>query len=259
MRGLISLFAGLAALMLLAVSASRADDQVVAGLSQHNIPLNTDFTGSELFIWGGIRPDEGHEDDKLDVIVAVIGPTAPVKVRKKKRSLGIWHNGPAVEIDSAPSFFAIATSGDFREIVSHTDDLLFNISLNHFIELVDAPDWIDDRREYLQAVKRIRSEEGLYSVRPNTVEIVENTMFQTRVQLPANLTEGDYTARVFLVRDKEVQDVFTDTIEVRRAGIGRLIYSSAQEYPALYGLISIIVALVAGWLASAFFRTFFPT
>ncbi|MEM9140843.1 MAG: TIGR02186 family protein, partial [Pseudomonadota bacterium] len=70
--------------------------------------------------------------------------------------------------------------------------------------------------------------------------------------------EGDYEARVFLVRGKAVRDTFTDRIEVRRAGIGRFIYTQAQEAPALYGLASILIALAAGWLASAFFRTFFP-
>ncbi|MEM1162414.1 MAG: TIGR02186 family protein, partial [Pseudomonadota bacterium] len=74
----------------------------------------------------------------------------------------------------------------------------------------------------------------------------------------ANLVEGDYEARIFLLRDMRVIDVFSDTIEVRRAGIGRIIYWGAREYPALYGVLSIVVALIAGWLASAFFRTFFP-
>ena len=55
-----------------------------------------------------------------------------------------------------------------------------------------------------------------------------------------------------------VKAVFEDKIEVRRAGLGRLIYSAAQDYPAFYGIASILIALLAGWLASAFFRTFFP-
>ena len=56
-----------------------------------------------------------------------------------------------------------------------------------------------------------------------------------------------------------VEDVFTDRVEVRRAGLGRWIYSTAQNQPALYGIGSILLALAAGWLASFFFRTFFPT
>ena len=35
------------------------------------------------------------------------------------------------------------------------------------------------------------------------------------------------------------------------------IYTMAQERSALYGMLSILVALTAGWLASAAFRMFF--
>lgn len=250
---------GLFALAIMATPASRADDQVVASLSQTSVSLDTQFTGSELFIYGAIKPDLGHEEDKFDVIVEVIGPLEPVDVRKKQRNLGIWYNGPAVEIDKAPSFFALATSGPFREIISHTDDLLFEIGLEHFIQLIDAPEWVKDRDEYIAGLTRIREAEGLYAELPNTVQIKEKVLLETRIKLPANLTEGDYTARIFVLRDKKVQDVYTETIEVRRAGLGRFIYSAAQDYPAIYGIVSILVALIAGWLASAFFRTFFPT
>ena len=46
---------------------------------------------------------------------------------------------------------------------------------------------------------------------------------------------------------------------MRRAGLGRFIYEMAEQHAALYGLASLALALLAGWLASVFFRTFFPT
>lgn len=258
MSRILRIAAGLMALALLVAAPVRADDQVVASLSQTSVSLDTQFTGSELFIYGAIKPDRGFEDEKFDVIVEVVGPLEPIDVRKKRRQLGIWYNGPALRIDKAPSFFAIATSGEFRDIISYTDDLLFSIGLEHFVELIDAPEWVEDRDEYIAALIRIREAEGLYAQLPNTVTIKEKVLLETRIKLPANLTEGDYTARIFVLRDKKVQDVYTETIEVRRAGLSRFIYSAAQEYPAMYGIISILVALIAGWLASAFFRTFFP-
>lgn len=253
------------ALLLIGICAGLAGqvkaegDSVVAGLSQHNVSLTTDFAGSEIFVYGAIRGSEPDDsEDPLDVIVAVMGPVTPVLVRKKERRLGIWINGRGVEVDAAPSFYAVASTKSFRDTVSWTDDLRYRIGLDHVIRLIDAPSDVD-RDAYRHAVKRIRESEGLYSELGSSITIIENTLFETRIKLPANLVEGDYTARVFLLRDKKVVDAFRDTIEVRRAGLGRWIYTSAQDYPALYGLVSILVALTAGWLASAFFRTFFPT
>jgi uncharacterized protein (TIGR02186 family) len=238
-----------------------AAELVVASLSQHDVALTTGFAGSEIFVYGAVRrTDPGPEPEgKLDILITVTGPLEPVVVRRKERHFGIWTNGPSVEVDAAPSFYVVASSGGFRETITWTDDLRFRVGLDYAITLIDAPAWVDNREEYRLAVARVREAEGLYSVLPNSVRIIENTLFETRVELPADLIEGDYTARVFLVRDRRVLDVFTDTIEVRRAPLGRFIYLAAREHAALYGAASLALALAAGWLASAFFRTFFPT
>lgn len=248
--------------ILLAVSTASASEKrtVVAGLSQHSVSLTTGFSGSQLFVYGAVRrTDGGDQEMPLDIIVTITGPTEPVMVRKKERELGIWVNGQGVLVDEAPSFYAVASTKDFYDTVSYTDDLRYRIALDKIIRLIDAPGWVQDREDYRSAVARIREKQGLYAFLPNTVRVIENTLFETRIKLPANLLEGDYRARIFLIEDKNVIDVFEDKIEVRRAGIGRWIYTSAQEYPAHYGIASILVALIAGWLASAFFRTFFPT
>ncbi len=253
------IFAAFAALGL-ALLPARADERVVAGLSQHSVSLTTSFSGSQLFVYGAVKRIADPEDKTpLAIIVTITGPTAPVDVRKKEHHVLIWVNGRSVRVDSAPSFYAVATSGPIREILSFTDELRHRIGLDHVIQLIDPPAWAREQREdYRRAVARIREAEGLYSIRPTTVKLVDNTLFETRIKLPADLIEGDYAARIFLLRDKKVLDVYEDKIEARRAGIGQLIYSSAQNYPSLYGIASILIALAAGWLASAFFRTFFP-
>ena len=103
----------------------------------------------------------------------------------------------------------------------------------------------------------MRKAEGSYFVLTSGVTVTEESLFETRIALPANLVEGDYRARIFLLRDKSVVDVFESSIEVRKVGLERWIYTMAHERPAVYGLISIAVALAAGWLASAFFRMVF--
>lgn len=251
------------AALLLALAGVRAlaDEVVVAGLSQHDVSLTTGFAGSELFVYGAVRRTDAtpEPESELHIVIAITGPEAPVLVRRKERRFGIWTNGPGVQIDAAPSFYVVASSGSFRETVSWTEDLRHRIGLDYLIKLIDAPAWVENREEYRVAVARVRQAQGLYSMLPYAVRVIQNTLFETRIELPADLIEGDYTARVFLVRDQKVLDVFTDKIEVRRAPLGRFIYMAAKEHSAAYGMASLAIALLAGWLASAFFRTFFPS
>lgn len=237
-----------------------AAETVVASLSQHDVSLTTGFAGSEIFIYGAVRRTAPvpEPEGALDVLITINGPPRPVVVHEKERRLGIWSNGPPVALDSAPSFYVVASTGSFRETVSWTDDMRYRIGLEYAITLIDAPDWVEDREAYRHAVARVGRAKGLYSELPGAVRVIENTLFETTIDLPANLIEGDYTARIFLIRDKQVLDMFSDTIEVRRAPLGRFIYVAAMDHAALYGAGSLILALFAGWLASAFFRVFFP-
>ena len=89
---------------------------------------------------------------------------------------------------------------------------------------------------------------------PGGVELSEDTLFATSLSLPANLVEGDYTARIFLTRGGAVVDQYDTIIDVRKVGLERWIYNLAHQRPLIYGLLSLFIAIVAGWAASAVFR-----
>lgn len=236
-------------------AAAAAEERIIAGLSQTHVSITTDFSGSEIFIYGAIAREAPRPKTwPPDIIVAVTGPSQPVIVRKKDRRFGIWVNGPGVQVDAAPSFYAVATTGPFRDVISWTDDLRYKVGLDQIVRLIGTPRDFEYPEEYRQAAIRLRRNAGLYVELRGAVKVIDETLFETRIRLPANLVEGDYSARVFLLRNKNVIDVFESSIEVRKVGLERWIYVMAQEHGAIYGMLSILVALTAGWLASAAFR-----
>lgn len=255
----------LLALLLFALPAHAQDleeevpaERVVAALSQNQISITTNFDGSELFIFGAIKREAPAPEGPLDVAIIVIGPSEPVIVRRKERQFGIWINGEGVQVDSAPSFYAISTNRPFREVINHTQDQLYQVGLDYAVRLIGRTDYDVYPEEYRKAVIRLNRARGLYFEQPGGVTIEQDTLFQTRIRLPAQLVEGDYRARVLLMREGRVVDTMERNIDVRKVGLERWIYTMAKEQAALYGILSIAVALAAGWLASAFFRTFFP-
>ena len=52
------------------------------------------------------------------IFVTASGPKEPLVVRRKEKRFGIWVNTDSVTVDEAPSFYAVATSGPFDEIIS---------------------------------------------------------------------------------------------------------------------------------------------
>ena len=54
--------------------------------------------------------------------------------------------------------------------------------------------------------------------------------------------------------DADPQATLTDVIDVRKEGVERWLYNLAMQQPLAYGVISLIMAMVAGWGASELFR-----
>ncbi len=65
-----------------------------------------------------------------------------------------------------------------------------------------------------------------------------------------------HSARIFLLRGGEVTDTFRAPIEVRKVGLERWLYRLALEEPFVYGIMSLAIAIAAGWGASVAFRQF---
>lgn len=242
----------LMALLLAAALPARAAEDVVLDLSQDEVSISTNFDGSELLVYGAVkREDPIPEDSELDVVITVEGPFVPLTVYRKARVLGVWANTEAVEVDLAPSFYAIATSAPFGEVLSNVEDLRHHVSIPRAIRSVGAPVEVENAQIFTDAVIRIREAGGSYQLKEGSVSVREQTLFSARVQMPANLTEGTYRTRIFLTREGRVVGQLEREIAVRKIGLGRWLFNLAQGQPLIYGILAVVIALVAGWTASA--------
>jgi len=232
-----------------------AEEQIVTGLSQNRVEITANYDGSNILIYGAVKLTAPlPEGPRLEVIVTVEGPAQPLVLRRKEKVAGIWINQSAVTISSAPSFYAVATTGPFTEILSHTDDLRYRISLPQVIRAIGITAEAADSPDFVEALKRIRMNEDRYHIAIGRVQLLQETLFRADVELPANLSDGNYKVRLFILRGGQVIDRQDRYIGVRKAGMERDLFNLAHEQPLLYGVISLLLAAFAGWAASAGFR-----
>ncbi|MFN7004246.1 MAG: TIGR02186 family protein [Roseinatronobacter sp.] len=232
----------------------RAEEAIV-GLSQNRVSLTVNFEGSEILIYGAVRRETMiDEDTRLDVIVSIEGPPQAAIVWRKARRAGIWVNTDRQDIRAAPSFYAVATTGPLREILSPDDDLTYRISTR--LAIFEARGSADpmERATFTEALIRVREAEGLYQSHDGAIDLQRDTLFSTRLTLPKNIVEGRYTARIFLLRDGWVVDEVETYINVQKAVLERWLTNLAYEQPFLYGLLALFLAVFFGWGASALFR-----
>ena len=236
-------------------TAASTEETVVLGLSQDQVAITTSFDGSEILMFGAVKREIPiPAGPSLEVVITVAGPSEPVVVRRKANRFGIWVNTDTAEIDRAPSYYAVATSGPLADILSDTEDLRHKISIPRAIRSVGTTDEVADATSFTEAVIRIRTAEGSYQLLENQVIVDEQTLFRTAIQMPANLTEGDYATRIFLTRRSKVVSQYETIIDVRKVGLERWLFTLSREQPLIYGLMSLAIAIAAGWGASTAFR-----
>ncbi len=245
----------LAALLVMLAAGSAWAEEVVLGLSRDQVAITADFDGSELLIFGAVKRETPiPAGEPLQVVATVAGPSLPATVYRKERIAGIWANADAVEIDAAPSFYAVLTSAPWSDALLDTEDLRHRVSIPRAIRSVGAPMEVADAPSFTEALIRIRMRQGLYQLLEEAVEVSEQTLFRMSLRMPANLTEGAYDVRILLTRSGTVVAEYQSTIDVRKVGLERWLYTLSREQPLAYGLLSLAIAIFAGWGASAAFR-----
>lgn len=249
MKGLALIFG----LFLIALPAQA--EVIVSGLSQTRVSIDASFDGTSILIYGAAAREEKPPSwPLLQVIVTVEGPVQPVVVRQKQRVAGIWINQGWVAFDNAPSFYAVMTTGALEDILSQAEDARLGVSIPREIGSVRLGAGSGAASNYLAALQRIRGADGSYRLAQSSVLLLQQSLFRTEVALPANLIEGQYKVRIILTRGSEVVDLQESQITVSKEGLERFLFRMAMDQPLLYGLISLIMAAVAGGGASEIFR-----
>ncbi|MBK1697059.1 TIGR02186 family protein [Rhodovibrio salinarum] len=245
----------LAAIVLAGVPSQRAETQdMVADLSKHLVAITTGFTGTEVLLFGAVEEPRGG-GPRGEVAVVVRGPATPVTMRRKSRVAGIWMNTASMTFDRVPSFYAVAASGPLAEIASPQVRQRNGIGLDALdLPLPPAKASPNVAEEWRDAMIRAKQRKGLFSADVRRVVFLGARLFRTEVYFPANVPTGSYQVETYLLRDGQVVSAQTTPLIVSKVGMEATLTRFAYNYGAVYGLVAILVALLAGWGGYALFR-----
>jgi uncharacterized protein (TIGR02186 family) len=237
-----------------------ARESVEADVSARNIAVTSSFNGTEIVIFGAIDGSQqsSAESGYYDVIVVVEGIPARLVVRRKGNVAGLWLNTASATFDNVPSYYGVASTRPIDEIAPEDFRALHGIGLQH-LKYTPAvgqrhPLSNEDIKEYRDAIFRLKQRQGLYIDRPYGVTFTGKSIFRASMVLPANVTVGPFDTRVFLFREEKLLSRFTVRLTLEREGLERYLYSFAHRLPTLYGMVTVMIAVGSGLLASTLFR-----
>ncbi|MCF6301617.1 MAG: TIGR02186 family protein [Devosiaceae bacterium] len=230
--------------------------RLVSKLSVQEISINSTFTGGNLSLFGNVEAQLGDNvktRGPFDLIVMVEGPAVNKVVREKSRQMGIWLNAQQVQYSGVPAYFHILSTQALTDITSEEKLAELGISLQSQIQNIDS-DSPENESRFTDQLIRLMGRDDIYGQSPHVISFHSDTFYSAKLDLPSNVPNGTYLATTFLFKNGELLDRNAERFFVRTVGMEKFISDSARDFPAFYGIVTVLLALFTGWFGGVVFR-----
>ena len=159
-----------------------------------------------------------------------------------------------VTFANVPSFYLVAASKPLDEALSTPEAVLYKIGAGNLKFEPKGAAAPERARVFADALIEVQKRAGVFSPSHVKISFLGDRLFRTTFTLPANIPTGTYLVEIFLVRDKAVVGGQTTPLIVSRVGVDAAVFDFAHSRSFAYGAIAVVMAAMAGWLASLPFR-----
>jgi uncharacterized protein (TIGR02186 family) len=235
-------------------------ERMVISISRHQVLVTSSFTGTSIVLFGTIEPDTPggrRSASSYDLVVTLIGPRETAVMRRKERVLGIWANVASRDFVNVPSYLVVLSNKPFAEITDANTLRRLQIGHDYFsLPQQIGPDVADVVRDDPMRLNfiRLQKEHALYAERTNGVTFLTPTVFRAEIPVPALAPFGSYDVQVKLFAAGNQLTQSTTAFEVVKVGFEQFIANAARDYGLLYGIATVMMAMLTGWFASVVFR-----
>lgn len=248
--------AALAGLLLAALAVPAGAERLVTALSSDTVAISSNFSGTEVVVFGIIERDAQTvaRAEPYEVVVVLKGPLRSLVARRKERVAGLWVNADSQVMKWVPTFMAVMSTAELPAIAS--DVLRARLGLGADMLPISREPSPEPplRSDFETAFLRLMHERGHYLEDPAGVGFLSEQLFQAKIAIPETVPVGPYTATIMLFRGGALLATNTEELTVGKVDFEQWISDIAHRHGLLYGLATVLIACLTGWLAGVIFR-----
>ncbi|MCE5313332.1 MAG: TIGR02186 family protein [Nitrospiraceae bacterium] len=240
-------------MLLIFALGSAADAQLTAQVDNAHVKMGFFYHGSSIEV-------SGFSDKDADIIVKISSPDETSTFGKKGRRAGlIWMNSGELKFENAPQLYHLYSTRGVESILQEPDldsNVIGYGALSRRIRILPAADQAE-KTQWVSEFFRFKQSSNLYITSAGSISKKMSGTGQEyflKIPWPYQALPGDYTVTVFSVQDKKIIEKAEAEIRVEHAGLVSGLSTMAKEQGALYGIISVIVALAAGFGTGMIFK-----
>jgi len=239
------LFLGLICTALWLPGAAGADIQLTA--NPDRVLIGATFNGTDIQVTGSIPAG-------TTAIIRVTGQMEHRKLKQKGRALGIlWMNQGAVEISNVPGVFLL-----YPPEGEETTWSVPGLGLDAVRDSAEIESEGENADGLFEEFVKLKQKSGLYGTFPGRVEYgteaAGQKTFRCTLKVPSALPVGTYRLEVAAVKNHTVVSRATQPLEALETGMPAFISRLAFDHGTLYGVLAVLIALMAGLLTGVLFK-----
>ncbi len=227
--------------------------------SMLNIKANHDHIKVDFFYHGSTVSIKGASDPDVDLVIKIASADGRHALKQKGKVGGVlWMNVGDFKVDKVPGLYFIHSTKRIEDLLSPAEAEASVIGYpalkaHAVCELENGQErarWLDEFIKYKEHGKLYGGSVGKIGTKPGGGQ----QEFYINTPWPYQAAPGNYTVTVYAVKDQKVIEKAEANVEVEQAGLVKELSGMARTRPALYGLLSVGVALLAGFAVGLVFR-----
>ena len=116
-----------------------------------------------------------------------------------------------------------------------------------------------EQAELVQHFLKLKERDGFYGILPASLTVTPGTdgacSVTGKLELPAKIPPGEYDVRLYSVIGKQITSNQTGRLHVATKGFPALLVDLAMKHSLAYGLLAVVIAIVAGFATGYFFTS----
>jgi hypothetical protein len=242
-----------AALCLFTVSTAAAKDVAGMTVEPQAIDIGALYNGTTLTAKGSIPADS-------EAVVRFMGAICELHMKERGKVGGImWMNLASITFKGAPSVCLVSSAVDFKRLEAQGGASVEVLRLSGLKRSVLIEASGSGHENAFEEFLKLKQNEGLYREMFGNISYESASegqkTFVAEVPIPSRLSPGDYMVELDAVRNGEVIARAEQPVTVKLVGFPALLAGLAFGHAALYGILSTIIALLAGLAIGLVFQS----
>jgi hypothetical protein len=247
---------------LLVLAAAAAVGPLAAGPARAELTAkaNHDHITVDFLYHGSTVSVRGVADPDADLIIKIASADGHEVLKEKGKAAGVlWMNVGTLAFEKTPKLYEIFSTRPPRELLSAEEADRYELgysALSRHVEIKPIGSEAEKEKWFGEYVK-FKEASKLYARTVGQIAFAEKEGKRTyfiNTPWPYQAAPGEYLATVYAVRNGRVVETAESKVLVEQVGGVRYLASMAKGQAALYGLLSILVAIGSGFGVGLVFR-----